>query len=530
MLFFIYFLIWFLNFDSYYSLMIKIFDLNLDFMNNFNLGFLLDSKSLTFIFMVCFVTCLVSIYSEVYLEHYNNKKFFSLMFLFFMFMFLLSSSGSMINLFVGWDGLGLSSICLIMFYPNKTTLYNSILTMVFNRLGDVVLICVICLIFLNYSNFFFFYENFNSLFLLMLMVCSFTKSAQFPLSSWLPAAMSAPTPISAMVHSSTLVTAGVLLNLFFMDYYTVCNLSLFLSLVSLTTFILGGLMGSLELDLKKIIAFSTMSQISMILLFCSLKFINVAVAHMLFHAFFKTFLFMGAGVSFMMFFSIQMKSLLKGSSHTPFYLSSLIFLSIFSMSGLMFSSSFFSKDLILEILSTSEEFFFFMFLTLGSILTIIYSMKLLSSNFNFVNSAKIHADKNFKFNFTLIFCIVMVLSGKIFMSFFVEMFPKVSFIELILLNMIFVLSFFLSFSLVYSSYFKKLFLYLVSNISLMKYFTFTIFSNLGTSFYFLNFFQHDNMMFKSIYLNFKEELFLIKNFKSNFYALAFMILMFILYI
>lgn len=164
--------------------------------------------------IVTAVTSVVVLYSGVYIEHYNNKKFLSLLFLFFRSMALLSMSDSLLVAIVGWDGLGISSIFLIIFYPNNRTLYNSLLTMFFNRLGDVVLILVLCH-FLGGFGFFYFLggqsSNWSLYFLGAVLICGFSKRAQFPLSRWLPAAISAPTPISAIVHSSTLVTAGIFL-------------------------------------------------------------------------------------------------------------------------------------------------------------------------------------------------------------------------------------------------------------------------------------------------------------------------------
>ena len=153
-----------------------------------------------------------------------------------------------------------------MFYPNKTSLANSILTIFFNRLGDVLLIIGLSLALTNYREFM--ELSFSAPELrILLVLCAFSKRAQFPLSRWLPAAISAPTPISAIVHSSTLVTAGIFLltklELFLEKTYFFLPLS-----VRVLTFFLGGLLARHEKDLKKVVAFSTISQISMIIRFC----------------------------------------------------------------------------------------------------------------------------------------------------------------------------------------------------------------------------------------------------------------------
>lgn len=143
-----------------------------------------------------------------------------------------------------------------MFYPNNTTLYNSILTIFFNRIGDVLLILALRVSISMYT-----IDttliNEGLLFFILLTICSFTKRAQFPLSSWLPAAISAPTPISAMVHSSTLVTAGVFVVITFYHCFNLYGLTKFILMSRSLTFLLGGFIANIEKDLKKIVAFST---------------------------------------------------------------------------------------------------------------------------------------------------------------------------------------------------------------------------------------------------------------------------------
>ena len=183
------------------------------------LGFYLGEGNFYFFFIVFIVTSIVVLYRQVYMDHYNNKKFFFLTIAFFISIVILAGRSSGITFVLGWDGLGLSSLFLIMFYPGKIPLYNSFITFFFNRLGDCILILILAFFFYHLSTFFFFLcsPSFEVI-IFFLLCCAFTKSAQFPLSSWLPAAMSAPTPISAIVHSSTLVTAGIYL-IFNINFY-----------------------------------------------------------------------------------------------------------------------------------------------------------------------------------------------------------------------------------------------------------------------------------------------------------------------
>lgn len=348
--------------------------------NNYDFIISLDPSSFIFLCIVFFVTCLVSLYSEFYMEHYNNKKFFFILILFLSSIIILSLRGSFLILMVGWDGLGLSSICLIIFYPNKITLYNSFLTIFFNRLGDVLIILSLRIILSNFY-FIFFCTKFRFFLCVILILCSFRKRAQFPLSCWLPAAISAPTPISAIVHSSTLVTAGIFLVQKIVHNLRVCSTLDFLVCFSILTFLIGGIIANIEIDFKKVVAFSTIRQIRMIIFFCASNFIFLALMHIFFHAFFKTLLFCCSGVLFVSIFRDQFKVLIKYNFSINFILV-IVFMSLFRMRGLIFSSSFFRKDLILENFLTYNISFFQIFLILGSLLTLFYCVKLACSLFS----------------------------------------------------------------------------------------------------------------------------------------------------
>lgn len=328
--------------------------------------------------MVLLVTSLVSLYSEHYMDGYNNKKFLILMLLFFGFIRILSLRGDFLMLIIGWDGLGISSLFLIIFYPNKITLFNSLITLSFNRLGDVFLILFFCIVFLRFPTFYFILESFDRVRLFLLFLCLLTKRAQAPFSRWLPAAMSAPTPISAIVHSSTLVTAGILV--FFKNYFFFQRWELILLLVGLARirFIIGGLMGRVEKDLKKVVAFSTMRQISIVILFFSLGFFFLSLSHTFCHALFKTLLFCGCGVMFTWLFRDQLSTSFKSTIVSPSVIFS-INLRIFGIRGLIFSSSFYTKDSILERLLGRNYFLIFSLLIMGRALTLIYSGRIISS-------------------------------------------------------------------------------------------------------------------------------------------------------
>lgn len=465
------FLLW-----SLFSCVVRFFSLNLNYffirgslLNNLSFGFSFRVLSLSFIMIVRAVTTIVLFYREIYIEHYNNKKFTFLLILFFLSMLLLSVSDRLLLTIVGWDGLGVRSICLIMFYPNSNTLYNSLLTIFFNRLGDVILVAVLCFCLLD---FYLFYrvQNLRPWIFLLLLLCSLTKRAQFPLSSWLPAAISAPTPISAIVHSSTLVTAGIFLCL--KTYGSLGGLSLLevLLFIRALSFILGGFIANFELDLKKTIAFSTMSQISIIMVFVSLWLFAIAVCHMMFHALFKTLLFCCAGAAFIANFRDQSSSVRKNFAGGPLILS-MSFIRIYGMSGLIFSSSFFSKDLILEYLCRRAHLSIFFTLLFGRVLTLLYCSKICSSLKFFRASSKLTMHKRTYYLFALLFLALGAYANSVTKPFFMHRIaPFITSLELFIILSIFISA--LWFKLARLS--NKLILYLRLRVSFIKTYVYRI--------------------------------------------------------
>lgn len=400
--------------------------------------FLFDFSRIVFSFIVFLVTRFVCCFSKSYMEHYNIKKFFLLMLIFFLSIVFLVHGNNFFTFFIGWDGLGITSICLIIFYPNKITLYNSFLTIFFNRLGDVIFIYLICSIFLSFHSFIRLLSISSWWFFLSIILCSFTKSAQFPLSRWLPAAISAPTPISAIVHSSTLVTAGIFLVHKFYYYFENNGVVYLLFFVSFMTFFLGGLIANFELDFKKVVAFSTISQIRIIIFFSSLGLIWVSLTHTIFHAFFKTLLFCVSGIAFLYSFRDQVKRHLS-SSRLSNISRLLFFSSCFRIRGLIFSSSFFTKDLLVEILESSfKSFYFFLFLLRG-ILTMLYLCRIIdcvkSGSFLFTN----FSFKEYYRKFWIAFCLFSLIRGMLFSCFCLSSVMVVlSSMELMIIEFLFV--------------------------------------------------------------------------------------------
>nr|URX54143.1 NADH dehydrogenase subunit 5 [Glyptotermes sp. 15 AB-2022a] len=345
--------------------------------------FLFDWMSLVFMGFVFFISSLVILYSEDYMHgDLNLSRFILLVLMFVLSMMLLIISPNMISILLGWDGLGLVSYCLVIYYQNVSSYNAGMLTVLSNRIGDVVLLMVIAWM-VNFGswNYIYYLEALAGTFemeliSLLVVLAAMTKSAQIPFSSWLPAAMAAPTPVSALVHSSTLVTAGVYLLIRFSSVFSswVCTLLLFFS--GLTMF-MAGLGANFEYDLSKIIALSTLSQLGLMIGAVSVGFVGLAFFHLLTHALFKALLFMCAGVIIHTVKDSQDIRFMGNLSFQMPFTSVCLGVSSFALCGMPFLAGFYSKDLILEMVSFSYVNlvgFFLFFAATG--LTVCYSFRL----------------------------------------------------------------------------------------------------------------------------------------------------------
>nr|YP_009387532.1 NADH dehydrogenase subunit 5 [Nauphoeta cinerea]ARS88101.1 NADH dehydrogenase subunit 5 [Nauphoeta cinerea] len=354
---------------------------------------LLDWMSLMFMGFVFFISSLVILYSEDYMHgDLNMNRFIYLVLLFVTSMMFLIISPNMISILLGWDGLGLVSYCLVIYYQNVKSYNAGMLTALSNRIGDVALLMVIAWM-LNFGswNYVFYLEYFKGSFEMelissLVVLAAMTKSAQIPFSSWLPAAMAAPTPVSALVHSSTLVTAGVYLLIRFSPSFSdwLCS---FLLLVSGLTMFMAGIGANFEYDLKKIIALSTLSQLGLMMSVLSVGFAGLAFFHLLTHALFKALLFMCAGVVIHSMKDSQdiryMGNLVMQMPLT----SSCLMISNFALCGMPFLAGFYSKDIILEMVSLSYvNLLGYLLFYISTGLTVCYSFRLfyytLSGDYN----------------------------------------------------------------------------------------------------------------------------------------------------
>nr|AIY62082.1 NADH dehydrogenase subunit 5 [Parrhinotermes browni] len=362
--------------------------------------FLFDWMSLLFVGFVFIISSLVILYSDDYMfGDVNIARFIALVLLFVASMFFLIISPNMISILLGWDGLGLVSYCLVIYYQNISSYNAGMLTILSNRVGDVALLMAIAWM-INFGgwNFIYYLDILSgsfemNLISLFIILAAMTKSAQIPFSSWLPAAMAAPTPVSALVHSSTLVTAGVYLLIRFSSAFG-SSLSSLLLLVSGLTMFMAGLGANFEYDLKSIIALSTLSQLGLMIMTISVGLSGLAFFHLLTHAFFKASLFMCAGAAIHFMGDSQDIRFMGGLASCAPFTSSCLMVSNFALCGMPFLAGFYSKDYILDMVSMGYiNMFSFFLLFFSTGLTVLYSFRLFyyvfCGDFGFVPSFSI---------------------------------------------------------------------------------------------------------------------------------------------
>lgn len=384
--------------------------------------FLFDWISLIFISFVLLISSLVIFYSNQYIaEDFNVNRFILLVLIFVISIIILIIRPNLIRILLGWDGLGLVSYCLVIYFQNVKSYNAGILTALSNRIGDVALLLAIAWI-LNYGswNYIFYLDIINKSFEIIIIgslviLAAITKSAQIPFSSWLPAAIAAPTPVSALVHSSTLVTAGVYLLIRFNILLVDSFIGQFLLLISGLTIFIAGLGANFEFDLKKIIALSTLSQLGLIISILSIGFYKLAFFHLLTHALFKALLFICAGVIIHNTKNAQdIRFIGRLSIRIPLTCSCFNIANL-ALCGIPFLAGFYSKDLILEVVMLSYINFFSFFLFFFSTgLTVCYSFRLvyysMTGDFN-ITSLNILNDKGWTISFRIFFLIVIAIIG-----------------------------------------------------------------------------------------------------------------------
>nr|YP_009434626.1 NADH dehydrogenase subunit 5 [Dorcadia ioffi]ATF28036.1 NADH dehydrogenase subunit 5 [Dorcadia ioffi] len=344
---------------------------------------LFDWMSLMFMSFVLFISSLVIFYSEDYMMgDMNINRFIMLVLMFVLSMMLMILSPNLVSILLGWDGLGLVSYCLVIYYQNIKSYNAGMLTVLMNRIGDVTLLMSIAWM-LNYGGWNFqMYMNYfvnhfeGTMIMILLMISAMTKSAQIPFSSWLPAAMAAPTPVSALVHSSTLVTAGVYLMIRFNLMIMSLGLNYYLLFIASLTMFMSGLGANFEYDLKKIVALSTLSQLGLMMSSLSFGMPKLAFFHLLMHALFKALLFLCVGSIIHLSKNFQDMRVMGSITNYIPLIGSILGVANLALCGLPFLAGFYSKDLILEsfsLLNFNMFIYFLFYFSTG--LTVCYSFR-----------------------------------------------------------------------------------------------------------------------------------------------------------
>lgn len=334
-------------------------------------SFLFDSLTTVMLIVVTSISTLVHFYSVSYMfEDPHFPRFLSFLSIFTFFMLLLVTSDNLLQMFFGWEGVGLASYLLINFWFTRLSANQSaIKALIINRIGDFGLLFSIFSIFYIFKStnyltifsitpffmdyhFFLFNFKFHGLTVIgiFLFIGAVGKSAQLGLHTWLPDAMEGPTPVSALIHAATMVTAGVFLLIRFSPLLEFSSITLLILIIfgSLTAFF-GSLTGIFQHDLKKVIAYSTCSQLGYMVFCCGLSFYNLSIFHLFNHAFFKALLFLSAG-SIIHAISDEQDMRKMGSliNFLPVTYS-LMLVGSLALMGFPFLTGFYSKDVILEV-------------------------------------------------------------------------------------------------------------------------------------------------------------------------------------
>ena len=362
-------------------------------------GFLVDGLTAMMMCVVTFVSLMVHIYTIGYMEEDDGyQRFFSYISLFTFSMLMLVMSNNLLQLFFGWEAVGLVSYLLIGFWFKKpTAIFANMKAFLVNRVGDFGFILGIGLLLaftgtLNYNELF---AKANELTTLMLpktdwslitviCICLFIgamgKSAQFPLHVWLPDSMEGPTPISALIHAATMVTAGIFMVTRMSPLFELSDAALnFILVIGSITALFMGFLGIIQNDIKRVVAYSTLSQLGYMTVALGVSAYNVAVFHLMTHAFFKALLFLGAGSVIMgMHHDQDIRNMGGLRKYMPItWITSL--LGNLALIGTPFFAGFYSKDSIIEAVHASHlpaAGFAYFAVIVGVFVTAFYSFRM----------------------------------------------------------------------------------------------------------------------------------------------------------
>lgn len=356
-------------------------------------GFVIDSVSIVMIFVVLIVSLCVHIYSIGYMAHDECfNKFFAFLSAFVFSMLVLVMSDNFLGLFIGWEGVGLCSWMLIGFWHNrKSASFAANEAFIMNRVADLGMLLGIFLVFYTFGSvkyevvFSAIHTNlgaFSGVTLtfigILLFIGAMGKSAQFPLHTWLADAMEGPTPVSALIHAATMVTAGVYLVIRANPIYdAIPHIGHFIAYLGAFVALFAASMALVNKDLKRIIAYSTLSQLGYMFVAGGLGYYAIALFHLTTHAFFKSLLFLGAG-NVMHAMNDKLDITKMGALWKPLkWTAILMIIASVALAGIYPFAGFFSKDKILESAFIEGHFGIYIVLLVGAFMTAFYGFRLI---------------------------------------------------------------------------------------------------------------------------------------------------------
>jgi len=398
-------------------------------------GFVVDQVSVTMMMVVTLVSTVVHVYAIGYMDHDKAfNRFFSYLSAFVFSMLILVMSDNFAGLFIGWEGVGLCSWLLIGFwYHKESATWAANEAFIMNRIADLGMLIGIFLVYWNtgtlqYAQAFEVMQGLDTDILtligIFLFIGAMGKSAQFPLHTWLADAMEGPTPVSALIHAATMVTAGVYLVVRSNPLYDLIpDMGLFIASLGAFVALFAASMALVNRDMKRIIAYSTLSQLGYMFVAAGLGAYWVALFHLMAHAFFKALLFLGAGnVMHAMHDELDpfkmggLSKVMKGT-FIMMTIASVALAGIFPLAG------FFSKDLILEVAFVEHHYIIYSVLLFTAGLTAFYSFRLVALIFHGEERYKlfgIHPHEAYKFMLIAMtpLLILAVVAGSFKMTYF----------------------------------------------------------------------------------------------------------------
>jgi len=349
-----------------------------------------DSLGSFMLLFVAPVSFLIHIYATGYMDKDKSYgRFFAYFNLFIFFMFMLVLASNPIIMFIGWEGVGLTSYALVAFYfEDIKNTYAGNKAFIVNRIGDFGFLSALMILFIEIGSGGFSFETIFlnisqidtttlNLVAFLLFVGAMGKSAQVPLFVWLPDAMAGPTPVSALIHAATMVTAGVYMVARFAPLYNIAvDISLFIAYIGALSALFAAVVASRQYDIKKILAYSTMSQLGFMFMALGVQTYSTALFHMFTHAFFKALLFMAAGAIIVAYHHKQDIRELRGIKDSAPLMFIMMGIGAFTISAIPPFSAFVSKDAIMSALFVSEHYGLFIIAFIASLLTAYYMFRM----------------------------------------------------------------------------------------------------------------------------------------------------------